>query len=103
MRVLLKAYADRSFTFSVKPPPTTWFIKKASGLTHGSEKPGQVEAGRLSVKYVYEIAKIKQEVDPELRSHDLEGIGRMIMGTCKSMGIEVVEDTLPPTPVRIDL
>ena len=103
MRVLLKAYVDRSFTFSVKPPPTTWFIKKAAGLASGSEKPGEVSAGRVSVKYIYEIAKIKQEVDPELRSHDLEGIGRMIMGTCKSMGIEVVEDTLPPAPIKIDL
>ena len=59
MRVLLKAYVDRSFRFVVKPPPTTWFIKKASGLTAGSERPGHTVAGRVSIKYIYEIAKIK--------------------------------------------
>ena len=66
MRVLLKAYVDRSFTFVVKPPPTTWFIKKACGLPKGSDKPGHESVGRVSVKYVYEIAKVKQEVDPDL-------------------------------------
>ena len=66
MRVILRAYVDRSFKFTVKPPPTTYFIKKASGLLKGSVKPGHDSAGRLSVKYVYEIAKIKQEVDPDL-------------------------------------
>ena len=59
MRVVLKAYIDRSFKFVVKPPPTTYFIKKASGLTKGSATPGHESAGRVSVKYIYEIAKIK--------------------------------------------
>ena len=102
MRVLLKAYIDRSFTFVVKPPPTTWFIKKAAGLEKGSVKPGHEHGGRVSVKYLYEIAKIKQKADPLLLEHDPEGIMRMLMGTCKSMGIDVVEDTLPPSPVTIN-
>ena len=59
MRVLLKAYVDRSFKFVVKPPPTAYFVKKASGLPKGSKKPGHESAGRISVKYIYEIAKIK--------------------------------------------
>ena len=103
MRVCLKAYVDRSFRFTVKPPPTSWFIKKASGIPKGSEDPGHTSAGRVSVKYIYEIAKIKQEIDPDLKTHDIEGIMRMVVGTCKSMGIDVVEDTLPPTPLKIDL
>ena len=59
MRVLLSAYVDRSFKFVIKPPPTTWFIKKAAGLEKGSIKPGHEIGGRVSVKYLYEIAKIK--------------------------------------------
>ena len=103
MRVLLKAYVDRSFRFTVKPPPTTWFIKKASGLPLGSDKPGHNIAGRVSVKYIYEIAKVKQECDPDLQFHDVEGVARMVMGTCASMGIDVVEDTYAPAPQRINL
>ena len=101
MRVVLKAYVDRSFTFIIKPPPTTWFIKRAAGIEKASKLPGHEQAGRISVKYLYEIAKIKQQTDPTLIEHDPEGICRMLLGTCKSMGIEVVEDTLPPTPVHI--
>jgi len=102
MRVMLTAYVDRSFKFVVKPPPTPWFIKKAAGLPKGSTEPGHTSAGRVSIKYLYEIAKIKQEVDPDLRHHDVEGIVKMVMGTTKSMGIDVVEDTFPPTPLRLD-
>ena len=67
MRVVLKAYMDRSFKFMIMPPPTSWFIKKACGLPKGSDKPGQNVAGRVTIKYLYEIAKVKQEVDPTLR------------------------------------
>jgi large subunit ribosomal protein L11 len=51
----------------VKPPPTSWFIKKAAGLQKGSDKPGQNVAGRVGIKYLYEIAKVKLEVDPHLK------------------------------------
>ncbi len=101
MRVILKAYVDRSFTFVVKPPPTTYFVKKASGLYKGCDRAGHNSAGRVSVKYLYEAAKVKQEVDPDLTEHDIEGVLRMMIGSCKSMGIEVVEDTLPPIPIKI--
>ena len=103
MRVILQAYVDRSFKFQIKPPPTSYFIKKASGLPKGSTAPGHESGGRVSVKYVYEIAKIKQKTDPDLAEHDIEGICRQILGTCKAMGIDVVEDTLPPQPMRVDL
>ena len=103
MRVKLTAYVDRSFKFVVKPPPSTWFIKKASGLPKGSQTPGHESAGNISVKYLYEIAKVKQEVDPDLRTHDVEGIVNMLMGTARSMGIDVVEDTFPPPPLKVDV
>ena len=86
MRVILHAFVDRSFKFVVKPPPTSYFIKKAAGLPKGSDKPGHTIAGKIGVKYIYEIAKIKQETDPSLKREDLEGISKMIMGTVKSMG-----------------
>ena len=103
MRVKLTAYVDRSFKFVVKPPPSSWFIKKAAGLEKASTQPGHESAGNVSIKYLYEIAKVKQEVDPDLREHDVEGIVSMLMGTAKSMGIEVVEDTFPPTPVNVNV
>jgi len=87
MRVILSAYVDRSFKFIIKPPPTSWFVKKAAGLQKASDKPGQNIPGRVGIKYIYEIAKVKQEVDPDLRQHDIEGICRMIMGSVRSMGL----------------
>lgn len=102
MRVILKAYIDRSFNFVIKPPPTTFFLKKAAGLEKGSAKPQHESCGRISVKYLYEIAKLKQATDPYLVEHDAEGICRMLVGSCRSMGIDVVEDTLPPLPVHVN-
>ena len=80
LRVKLTAYVDRSFTFIVKPPPSKYFLKKAAGLEKASEEPGNIMAGRLSCKYIYEIAKLKHELDPDLKQHDLEGICRMLQG-----------------------
>ena len=59
MRVCLTAFADRSFKFIVKPPPTSWFIKKAASIPKASQKPGHETAGKVSIKYLYEIAKVK--------------------------------------------
>lgn len=103
MRVKLTAYMDRSFKFVVKPPPSSWFIKKAASVEKGSSEPGSVSGGRVSIKYLYEIAKIKQEVDPDLRIHDVEGVVRMLIGTTKSMGIDIVEDTFPPIPLNVNV
>ena len=59
MRVKLTAFVDRSFQFVVKPPPSSWFIKKAASLEKGSATPGHESAGKISIKYLYEIAKVK--------------------------------------------
>ena len=79
MRVILQAFVDRSFKFIVKPPPTSYFIKKAAGLEKLSNKPGHESCGRVSVKYIYEISKIKQKCDADLVEHDLEGICQQIV------------------------
>lgn len=103
MRVLLKAYKDRSFTFVIKPPPSVYFLKKAAGIEKGTGKVGYEKAGKISYKYIYEIAKVKQELDPDLAAIDLEAICWQLRGTCQSMGLEIVEDTLPPKKVEIKL
>jgi large subunit ribosomal protein L11 len=74
LRVQLKAYVDRTFTFEFKPPPSSWFIKKAAGIEKGSSTPGNKNVGKVSIKYLYELAKVKQEMDPAMKTHQLEGI-----------------------------
>ena len=103
MRVLLKAYKDRSFTFTVKPPPSVWLLKKAAGIQKGAGNVGYETCGRVSYKYLYEIAKVKRELDPHLAQMDLEAICWQLKGTCNSMGLDVVEDTVPPEKVDVKL
>ena len=59
--------------------------------------------GKVGIKYIYEIAKVKLKMDEDLEQHDLEGICRMIIATAQSMGFIIVEDTSPPTPIHINL
>lgn len=66
MRVKLYAFEDRSFKFLIKPPPTSWFLKKAAGIEKCTPLPGHKYSGDVGIKYIYEIAKIKQEIDPHL-------------------------------------
>ena len=70
----------------MRTPPTSYFIKKAIGLDGGSQRPGHQSAGSISMKHIYEIAKVKQR-DQEITP--LPSICRSIMGTCRSMGISV--------------
>ncbi|KAK4054610.1 mitochondrial 54S ribosomal protein YmL19 [Microbotryomycetes sp. JL221] len=91
--VLITIQPDRSFTFSVKTPPTSWLIRQAANIEKGSGttgKPGSTPAGTLSLKHVYEIAKIKQR-DDHLKHLDLEAIVKTVMGSCRSAGVAVVK------------
>ncbi|KAJ3682405.1 hypothetical protein LUZ60_014978 [Juncus effusus] len=91
MAVKLTAYKDNTFEFTVKSPSVTWFLKKAAGIESGSCWPGHVSVTEISLRHVYEIAKIKQ-ADP-FKSHlSIEAICKSIIGTANSMGIEVVKD-----------
>ncbi len=84
--VLITIYADRSFNFVLKTPPASYLLKKAAGLERGSAEPNRNKVARLTMKQVEEIAKLKM---PDLNAKDLPGAVQTIMGTARSLGIEV--------------
>ncbi|CAM2748100.1 50S ribosomal protein L11 [Helicobacter felis] len=84
--VIITVYQDKSFTFITKKPPMTDLIKKASGVEKGADNPLKNKVGKLSMQQVEEIAKNKLE---DLNTTDLEAAKRIVMGSAKSMGIEV--------------
>lgn len=80
---------DRTFSFIMKTPPTAYFLKKAAGIDKGSGKPGHEWAGSVSLKHVYEIAKIKAK-DDHLKHLTLEAIANSVVGVARTLGIRVV-------------
>lgn len=80
---------DRSFSFVTKSPPTGWLLLRAAGLEKGASKPGEEIAGNVSVKHIYEIAKIKQ-TDFLGGKMPLEAVARAVVGQCRTMGLKVV-------------
>jgi large subunit ribosomal protein L11 len=85
--VLITIYADRSFTFVLKTPPASYLLKKAAGLDKGSAEPNRNKVAKLTRAQVEEIAKLKM---PDLNAKDMEGAIKIIMGSARSLGIEVV-------------
>jgi large subunit ribosomal protein L11 len=85
----ITVYADRSFTFVTKTPPANDLLKKAAGIEKGSAEPNRVKVGKVTRQQVREIATLKMR---DLNAIDLEGAERIIAGTARSMGIEVVEE-----------
>jgi large subunit ribosomal protein L11 len=86
--VVITAYADRSFTFITKTPPNTYFLKKAAGIEKGITSPGKGTVGKVTMDQIREIAAQKM---PDLNAKDLEGACRMLVGSARSMGLQVVE------------
>lgn len=86
--VVITVYSDRSFTFITKTPPATVLIKKAAGIESGSPTPHTKKVGKITKKQVEEIAKVKM---PDLNAGSMETAMRLIAGSARSMGIEVVE------------
>lgn len=86
--VVITVYADRSFTFVLKTPPASVLIKKAAGKDKGSAAPNKDKVGKLTKKQVEEIAALKM---PDLNANDIEAAMRMIEGTARSMGFEIVK------------
>jgi large subunit ribosomal protein L11 len=84
--VVITAYADKSFTFVMKQPPVTYFIKKAVSLKSGSKLPGKESAGTITQAQLREIAQ-KKMVD--LNADDIDAAVSMIAGSARSMGIQV--------------
>ena len=81
-------YADRSFTFELKTPPAAVLLKRAARVAKGSGEPHQEKVGSVTSSQVREIAEMKA---PDLNAHDVEMAMRIIAGTARSMGIDVVE------------
>ena len=84
--VVITYFQDKSFTFTMKQPPVTYFIKKAAGLKSGSKAPGKEVAGSISEAQVREIAEAKMA---DLNAADIEGAMQMVRGSVRSMGMEV--------------
>jgi len=87
--VVITIYKDRSFTFELKTPPASALLKKAAGIEKGSGEPNKKKVGKVTRKNIEEIAKIKMK---DLNAYDLESAMRMIEGTAKNMGLEIVEE-----------
>jgi large subunit ribosomal protein L11 len=87
--VVITAYADRSFTFITKTPPASFFLKKAAGVEKGSQTTGKGSTvGRVTMAQIREIAAQKM---PDLNAKDIDGACRMLVGSARSMGLEIVE------------
>ena len=84
--VKIAVYADRSFTFEMKTPPASFFLKKAAKLKSGSQEPGRSSAGTVTMAQVREIAQMKLA---DLNTDDVEQAARTIAGSARSMGIQV--------------
>jgi large subunit ribosomal protein L11 len=85
--VVITVYADRSFSFILKSPPASVLVKKAAGLAKGSSIPHRDNVGQVPKDQVLEIVKTKKD---DLNANDDEAACRIIEGTARSMGIEVV-------------
>jgi len=79
-------YQDKSFTMDIKTSPASYFLKKAAKLTSGSKTPGRTTAGTVTLAQVREIAEAKMK---DLNANDVEAAMKIILGSARSMGIEV--------------
>jgi large subunit ribosomal protein L11 len=85
--VVVTIYEDRSFTFVLKTPPAADLLRRAAGIEKGAADPKRQKVGRVTREQIREIAQLKM---PDLNARDLEAAMRMIEGTARSLGIEVV-------------
>jgi len=86
--VVITVYQDRSYSFVTKTPPAAVLLKRAAGIAKGSPEPNKEKVAQVTMKQVEEIAKTKM---PDLTANDLEAASRIILGTARSMGVEVKE------------
>jgi large subunit ribosomal protein L11 len=87
--VVITIYKDKSFSFELKSPPASYLLKKACAIAKGSGVPNKEKVGKITDKQLEEIAKVKM---PDLNTDDLEAAKRIIAGTAKNMGLEIVSD-----------
>lgn len=86
--VIITYYQDKSFTFSLKTPPVSFLLKKEANLKSGSKEPGKVSAGTIGRGKLYSIAEAKMK---DLNTNNVETAVRMLEGSARSMGLEVVD------------
>lgn len=86
--VVITVYKDRTFDFVLKSPPASVLLKKAAGIAKGSGEPNNVKVGKVTKSQVKEIAEMKMA---DLNANDIEAAMKIIEGTARSMGIEIVE------------
>jgi len=87
--VVITAYGDRSFTFVTKSPPNSYFLKKAAGIEKGSQTTGKGSTvGRVTMAQIREIAEQKMQ---DLNAKDIDGACSMLIGSARSMGLDIVE------------
>ncbi|HOI43988.1 MAG TPA: 50S ribosomal protein L11 [Candidatus Aminicenantes bacterium] len=87
--VLITVFKDKSFNFLVKTPPASYLLKKAAGIAKGSSTPNKEKVGRVTRKQIEEIARIKL---PDLNAYDVEAAKKIIEGTARIMGLEIVSE-----------
>lgn len=85
--VIINVYDDRTFDFIIKTPPVSGLILKAAGVKSGSARPNSKKAGKITDAQLTEIAEIKM---PDLNAHDIEAAKKIIAGSCRAAGIEIV-------------
>ena len=84
--VVVTVFADRTYTFITKTPPASFLLRRAAGLEKGSGEPNRIKVGTVSMTQVEEIAKTKM---PDLNADSLTSAVNIVLGTARSMGIEV--------------
>jgi large subunit ribosomal protein L11 len=85
--VVISVYKDRSFSFIVKSPPAAFLLKKAAGIAKGSGEPNKEKVGKITRAQLEEVAKQKIE---DLNAYDLDAAVKIIEGTAKNMGLEII-------------
>jgi large subunit ribosomal protein L11 len=84
--VVVTVYSDRSYSFITKTPPAAILLKKAANIAKGSGEPNKSKVGKVTMKDVREIAQLKM---PDLNASDIDAAVRIVLGTARSMGVEV--------------
>ena len=85
---VITVYADRSFSFVTKTPPASFLLKKAAKIQSGSKEPGKASAGTIKRSQLREIAEVKMK---DLNANDLDAASKIIEGSARAMGLQVVE------------
>lgn len=85
--VIISVFKDRSFNFIMKTPPASYLLKKAAGIAKGSGEPNKEKVGKVTQKQIEEIAKVKM---PDLNAYSLDAAKKIVEGTAKNMGLEII-------------